>query len=92
MNNHAENAIRKASSMLELEAQKREGEWVFRSAAQLETVRGQLARMSEILATNQKASSWRPTFGRMVTDSWPLAHPLGESLIEAEQAFLLAMR
>ena len=78
--------------MLELEAQKGEGEWVFRSTAQLETIRGQLARMADILGSNEKAVTWRPNLGRIVTDSWPLTHPLGEKLIAAEQAFLSATR
>jgi len=56
----------------------------------LEAFRVQLVKISKEIETDSIPSKKgrRSSMGRVIVDSWPLAHPLGEKIVTAEQAYL----
>jgi hypothetical protein len=56
----------------------------------LDSFRSKLVKMSEDIESGNMPpkSERRSGMGRVIVDSWPLAHPLGEKIICAERAYL----
>jgi hypothetical protein len=81
---------RKALDMLSLEESRhRQGHATVGTATQLESSRNQLEQMLAQLNSDElpPLDSRLRGMGHMVGDSWPLNEPLGNALLEAEQAY-----
>lgn len=72
-----------------VELSKEKGEFVANRST-LDSFRTQLVKFSEEIESGNMSpkNERRSNMGRVIVDSWPLAYPLGEKIIAAEQSYL----
>jgi len=81
--------IIEAIHLIVLELSKLDSELVANRAT-IDSFCSQLVRMSEEIESGNlpPKNRRRTSMGRVIVDSWPLAHPLGKKIIIAEHAYL----